>query len=155
MLVMIGHEWFIKNCEPVYLFSKLVKDKPIRAAKNLNLVYLMEKSSSRKNPMVILGKELPEVARCFTQLHDTVMADGVLSEKTKELVAVGISVAIRCSPCIQNHVPMALKTGSSPAEISEAVAVGLMMRGGPAVGYASEAIELLNSLSKEKKEKQL
>ena len=114
------------------------------------MVYLMEKSP-RKNPMTILSIELPEVARCFNQLHDTVMTDGALPEKTKELIAVGISVAIRCSPCIQNHVAMALKTGSSPAEISEAISVGLMMRGGPAVGYASEAIELLSSLSKDKK----
>ncbi len=100
----------------------------------------------------ILLRELPDVARCFNQLHNTVMSNGVLSEKTKELIAVGISVAIRCQPCIQNHVPAAVKTGNSDAEILEAISVGIMMGGGPAYGCASEAIELLNSLSAGKQE---
>jgi AhpD family alkylhydroperoxidase len=110
-----------------------------------------EKQPIKPKPASLL-RELPDVARCFNQLHDTVMSNGALSEKTKELIAVGISVAIRCQPCIQNHVPAAVKTGSSRAEISEAISVGFMMGGGPAFAYASEAIELLNSISKDKKE---
>ena len=111
-----------------------------------------EKESIKPKPNSVL-RELPEVAQRFNQLHGTVMSSGVLSEKTKELVAVGISVAIRCQPCIQNHVSAAVKMGNSRAEILEAISVGILMGGGPAYAYASEAIELLNSLFVDKKEK--
>ncbi|MGD6933981.1 MAG: carboxymuconolactone decarboxylase family protein [Candidatus Bathyarchaeia archaeon] len=100
-----------------------------------------------------LLRQLPQVANCFNQLHDSIMADGALSEKIKELIAVGISVAIRCSPCIQKHVAKALETGNSDAEISEAISVGILMGGGPATAYASEAMNLLYSLSEAKKGK--
>jgi AhpD family alkylhydroperoxidase len=92
-------------------------------------------------------RQLPDVANSFNELHDTIMSDKVLSEKTKELIAVGISVAIRCSPCIQNHVTKAVQTGSSGEEIAEAISVGILMGGGPAYGYASEAMNLLYRLT--------
>ncbi len=98
-----------------------------------------------------LLRQLPDVANCFNQLHDSIMTDGALSEKTKELIAVGISVAIRCSPCIQNHVAKAVQTGNSDAEVSEAISVGILMGGGPATAYASEAMNLLCRLSEAKK----
>lgn len=96
-------------------------------------------------------KASPDVAQSFEQLHQTIISDGALPKKTKELIAVGISVAIRCQPCIQNHVPEALKTGSSRNEILEAISVGLLIGGGPSSFYASEATELLNSLLADKK----
>ena len=102
-----------------------------------------------------LLRQLPDVAHCFNQLHDAIMVDGALSEKTKELIAVGISVAIRCSPCIQNHVTKAMQTGNSDAEISEAISVGILMGGGPAYSYASEAMSLLCGSSEAKKAKNL
>jgi len=98
-----------------------------------------------------LNRQLPEVTKTFFQFHDAVMANGALSEKTKELIAVGISVAVRCSPCIQRHVTLALQLGNQPAEISEAIAVGIMLGGGPAFNYAQEAAQVLESLIKEKK----
>ena len=100
-----------------------------------------------------LARQLPEVTKCFDQLHDAVIKDGALPIKTKELIAVGIAVAVRCSPCIQRHVPFALKAGNSPAEISEAVSVGILLGGGPSVIYAQEAAKLLDSLMVDKKEK--
>jgi AhpD family alkylhydroperoxidase len=96
-------------------------------------------------------KALPDVAKSFDQLHSTIISDGALPQKTKELIAVGISVAIRCQPCIQTHIPEALKTGNSCDEILEAISVGLLIGGGPSSFYASEATDLLNSLSADKK----
>ncbi|MFA5572577.1 MAG: carboxymuconolactone decarboxylase family protein [Candidatus Bathyarchaeia archaeon] len=110
-----------------------------------------EKEPIKPKPNRLLRK-LPEVAQRFNQMHGTIMSSGALSEKTKELIAVGISVAIRCQPCIQNHVSAAVKMGNSQAEILEAISVGILMGGGPAYAYASEAIELLNSLFVDKKE---
>ena len=114
----------------------------------------MESNQQKPDPKInSLMKNLPEVVRNFNQLHDAVMRDGAVSEKTKELIAVGISVAVRCSPCIQRHVPLAVERGNTVAEVSEAVAVGLMMAGGPAFVYSCEAMEVLDRVTKRKNEK--
>jgi len=114
----------------------------------------MDSNQQYRGPKVNgLMKNLPEVVRNFNQLHDAVMKDGAISEKTKELIAVGVSVAIRCSPCIQRHVPLAVERGNSEAEVSEAVAVGLMMAGGPGFVYSCEAMEALEKSVKRKNEK--
>lgn len=114
----------------------------------------MDSNQQNKDPKINgLMKNLPEVVKNFNLLHHSVMKDGAVSEKTKELIAVGVSVAIRCSPCIQRHVTLAVELGNSEAEVSEAVAVGLMMAGGPAFVYSCEAIEALDKAVKRKNQK--
>lgn len=100
-----------------------------------------------------LAQELPEVMKGFHQLHEAVFPDAALSAKQKELIAVGIAVAIRCSYCIANHVTKALQIGATRKEILEAVSVAIAMGGGPAVAYATEALKVLNALTGEGKEK--
>lgn len=90
-----------------------------------------------------LDLKLPDVEKAFMELHSAVFSDGKLTVKQKELIAVGISVAIRCSPCIRNHVSKAIEAGASKEEILEAASVALLMRGGPAIPYIRELIELL------------
>lgn len=94
-----------------------------------------------------LAKELPQVINIFRQLQSTVISDGALEAKQKELIAVGIAVAIRCSPCIANHVTNALQMGISRNEIMEAISVAMLMGGGPAVAYAAEAVKVLDELT--------
>lgn len=96
-----------------------------------------------------LARELPEVMKNFHQLHEAVIVDGALSAKQKELIAVGISVAIRCSYCISNHVAKAFQLGASRKEILEAVSVAILMGGGPSVAYATEAVRVLDTLTAE------
>ncbi len=90
-----------------------------------------------------LDLKLPDVEKAFMDLHSAVFSDGNLSVKQKELIAIGISVAIRCSPCIRNHVSKAIEAGASKEEILETASVALLMRGGPAIPYVRELIELL------------
>jgi AhpD family alkylhydroperoxidase len=87
----------------------------------------------------------PDVAKAFSELRKVVFSEGKLSVKQKELIAVGISVAIRCSPCIKSHVSKALEAGATREEILEAASVALIMRGGPAVSYIEELIEQIES----------
>src|SRR5690625_7046739 len=46
----------------------------------------------------------PKVMDAFNQLAQVASADGVLDKKTKEMMALGIAVAIRCDDCIGVHV---------------------------------------------------
>ncbi|MDQ0285439.1 AhpD family alkylhydroperoxidase [Desulfofundulus luciae] len=94
-----------------------------------------------------LAKELPRVMKGFRDLHEAVISDGALSAKQKELIAVGIGVAIRCHYCIAVHVAKALELGATREEIMEAVGVAVLMGGGPAAAYATEALQVLDSLA--------
>jgi AhpD family alkylhydroperoxidase len=79
----------------------------------------------------------------FANLHKAAVADGALSAKTKELMALAIAVAIRCESCIAYHVYDALRAGASHAEVMDALGVAVMMGGGPAMMYACDAFTAL------------
>jgi AhpD family alkylhydroperoxidase len=76
----------------------------------------------------------------FTQLHRQAMMKGVLDTKIKELIALGISIAIRCDGCITHHVHDALQAEATRDEIMETIGVAVLMGGGPSVIYGAEAL---------------
>lgn len=86
--------------------------------------------------------------RDFQKLHHDAKANGALSTKEKELIALGIAVAVRCSYCILTHVNAALQAGATREEIMETLGVAILMGGGPAVTYATEAIKALEEAGK-------
>lgn len=55
-----------------------------------------------------------------------------LDIKTKELIALGASVAANCHPCLQTHINKALQAGLTEQEIKEAIEVGIAVRSGAA-----------------------
>ncbi|CAZ97998.1 carboxymuconolactone decarboxylase family protein [Zobellia galactanivorans] len=91
-----------------------------------------------------LGVNIPDTIGGFNSLHKASTAEGVLSSKTKELIALGIAITVRCDGCIAFHVSDALKSGASAEEILETIGVAIMMGGGPALIYGCEALEALN-----------
>jgi AhpD family alkylhydroperoxidase len=54
-----------------------------------------------------------------------------LDLKTKELIAIGASLAAKCEGCLQGHIKKALEIGLTKAEISDAIviAVGIAAAG--------------------------
>ena len=64
-----------------------------------------------------------------------------LDFKTKELVALGVAVAIRCDDCIGFHVKAALDQGASREEVLETLGMAIYMGAGPSVMYANHALE--------------
>jgi AhpD family alkylhydroperoxidase len=53
-----------------------------------------------------------------------------LSEKVKELVAVGASITANCQPCLQYHTEKAIAAGADSGEVKAAVEVGKQVRKG-------------------------
>ena len=53
-----------------------------------------------------------------------------LSEKVKELVAVGASITANCQPCLQYHTEKALASGADSGEVQAAIEVGKQVRKG-------------------------
>lgn len=88
----------------------------------------------------------PEIGKAFAPFFQGLMrdsGDGGLSAKHKELIALGIGVAVRCDHCIYTHVEKCLKLGATPKEVMDAVGVAVMMGGGPAYTYLAVVAEAL------------
>ena len=91
-----------------------------------------------------LSKQQPETLRHFKAFMGSVLKEGILDTKTKELVAVGTSITARCKYCIAIHVEKALKAGATKEEILEAATVAILMGGGPAMTYIVEVKKALD-----------
>lgn len=91
-----------------------------------------------------LGLAIPEVMQSFGSLHETSLKSGALDGKTKELIALGIAITVRCDGCITYHVHDALQAGATKDEIAETVGVAILMGGGPSVVYGVEAFQALS-----------
>lgn len=86
-----------------------------------------------------LRRAIPDVYRGFSALHDAALADGALDVKTKELIALALSVNTECDGCIAAHAHAAARHGASLQEAAEAIGVCFLMQGGPATTYGPRA----------------
>lgn len=91
-----------------------------------------------------LASAEPELTRAFWNLHKSSMSDGALDAKTKELIALAISIVQRCDDCIAHHTFDALEAGATREEVADALGVAILMGGGVGVIYASHAIEAVD-----------
>jgi AhpD family alkylhydroperoxidase len=85
--------------------------------------------------LAALGKQAPKLLAAWNRLDSTVYAEGRLGRKEKELMAVAISVATRCSYCIAHHVRHCFDAGATREEILEAAQVGVAFGGSPSLAY--------------------
>jgi len=72
--------------------------------------------------------------------RQSALAQGALDTKTKKLIALGVSVAVRCDDCIAFHVKAAVDRGATREEILETLGMAIYMGAGPAAMYASHAL---------------
>lgn len=94
-----------------------------------------------------LRQTAPAVMKSFSAMAAAAHDGGALDRKTKELLALAIAVAVRCSPCIAYHAEAAVKAGASRAEISETLAMAIYMGAGPSVMYAAQALEATDQMA--------
>jgi AhpD family alkylhydroperoxidase len=90
----------------------------------------------------------PEVMKAYAGLAQAALAHKALDGKTKELVALGIAVAVRCDDCIGFHVKAALEQGASREEVNETLGIAIYMGAGPSVMYASHALDAFEQFKK-------
>lgn len=70
-----------------------------------------------------------------------------MDEKTKELIAIGASIAVHCQPCLKYHIEQAVKFGVSLEEINTAISVGKTVEKGALKAmddFAKEQITIQN-----------
>ena len=95
-----------------------------------------------------MKKDAPAMTAGFGGLFSKVMTDGAISLREKELIALGIAVAVNCHPCIMAHTKKCIEAGASREQIIEAVSVAVVMGGGPAYMHVMEVIDALDALGK-------
>jgi len=84
-----------------------------------------------------------KVYEAFLQMEQATYADGALPKKTKELIAIGISVQMDCESCMQWHIDQAAACGATLQEILEAVEVGIEMGAGRVTVSARFALDVI------------
>ena len=96
------------------------------------------------------GQRYPEIAQSFMGLMGSIMQDGKVKTKEKELIALGIAVGLRCVPCIYAHTQASLHMGATAEEVLEAASVAVLMSGGPGMAHLMEVMKALEAFDEKK-----
>lgn len=99
------------------------------------------KDRKEAHQFLVSGKS--EVYKAFLELENKAFSGGSLEKKHKELIALGISIAINCESCMEWHIHQAMKAGASENQILETIEVGIEMGGGPATVSSRFALKAL------------
>ena len=94
-----------------------------------------------------LKKIIPDTMTGFYGMAKGATADGALSEKVKELIALALGVASRCDGCLGFHAKALVKLGATRQEVAEALGMAVYMGGGPSLMYAADALRAFDQFT--------
>lgn len=92
-------------------------------------------------------KSQSDAMQGFAQLARASMAEGSISAKNKELIALAIGITQHCSGCVGFHVKALRKLGCTREELEEMLTICVYMGGGPALMYSAEALKAWDTLA--------
>lgn len=69
------------------------------------------------------------VIKRFFNLDTNTYQEGALDRKTKELMGLGISLAMRCESCVKYHIGEAIALGATEKELLETFEIALIIGG--------------------------
>lgn len=116
----------MKSKKPDLSFEKI--DQSIKDRKKLHLTFLEH------------VKTYPH----FLELEERAFSDGALDKKSKELMALSISIVTKCEPCMEWHLHEAMKAGARDEEVYETIDVAIEMGGGQAGAYARFVLKAMD-----------
>jgi AhpD family alkylhydroperoxidase len=90
----------------------------------------------------------PDPYRAFLDFDGKAFAEGALSVKTKELIAVGIAHITQCPWCIDAHAKRATRAGATEQEIAEVIFVSMAMAAGAAWSHGGLTLQCLDEHAK-------
>jgi len=83
----------------------------------------------------------PRFREIYFQFYKETYKPSTIDRKTKELVAIGASLAAKCQGCLEGHIRKALKFGATKEEISEAIAIAIGVNAAAIVDLSDIAAE--------------
>jgi AhpD family alkylhydroperoxidase len=87
----------------------------------------------------------PKSEAAFQVFSQAVFADGALSSKTKQLIAVAVAHVTQCPYCIKGHTKAALRSGATAQELMEAVWVAAEMKAGAAFAHSALMLDVIET----------
>lgn len=87
-----------------------------------------------------LKEYAPDAFNTFFAFNEKALADGELSVKLKELIAVAVAHITGCPYCIDLHVGNAKKNEADKEEVSEAIFVATALKAGSAAAHGVNAL---------------
>lgn len=79
----------------------------------------------------------PAQQAAFDAFGKVVFAEGALSVKFKQIIAVAVAHSTRCPYCIKAHTKAALRAGATEMELMEAIWVATEMNAGAVYAHAA------------------
>lgn len=96
-----------------------------------------------------VARGFPEAFAAFAALERTVFAPRALDTKTKELIAVAVTLTTQCESCIGLHTRKARLAGATEDEITEALFVAMELRAGAAFGHFRAATAAIDDYARD------
>ena len=87
----------------------------------------------------------PASQAAFDAFGKAVFADGALSAKMKQIIAVAVAHVTQCPYCIKGHTKAAGRAGATPQELMEAIWVAAEMRAGGSYAHSLIALSEMDS----------
>jgi len=88
-----------------------------------------------------IGRISPDTIRGYRGLADAGSKSGVLDGKTRELIALAVSVTRQCDGCITIHTDAAIKQGATREEIVAALSVAITVNAGASLVYSARGTD--------------
>ncbi len=89
-----------------------------------------EKAKTTPSSMTMIEPRFRDIYKIFYK--ESYFTPTTLDLKTKELIAIGVSLVAKCEGCLEGHIKKALELGLSKQEISDAIVI--------AIGIAAAAV---------------
>lgn len=99
-----------------------------------------------RQPARDLREHIPDVFSGYAAMQRAAMAEGALSAKVKELIALAIAVTRECDGCIAAHARGAARYNATEEEVAEAMGVAISLNGGPATVWGPRALSAFKEL---------
>ena len=93
-----------------------------------------------RQPARDLREYIPDVIGAYANMQRAALADGALSSKVKELIALAVAISRECDGCIASHARGAARQGATEEEVAEAIGVAVMLNGGPGTVWGPRAL---------------
>jgi alkylhydroperoxidase/carboxymuconolactone decarboxylase family protein len=94
-----------------------------------------------------IGKEAPDLGKKFFDYYNAVFAEGELTEREKALIALAVAHTVQCPYCIDAFSQACLAKGSNMGEMTEAIHVVTVIRGGASLVHGVQMRNIAEKLS--------
>lgn len=96
-----------------------------------------ERKKMTPGSMSMIEPRFRDIYRSFYK--QTYFTPTTLDLKTKELIAIGVSLVAKCEGCLNGHIKKALELGITKQEISDAIVVAIGIAAAAVVDMSDQA----------------